>query len=440
MLTVASVILADFVALKEQFIGPHHDAICAAHYANDTDDIPPLLLRAGQCRTFLQTRSYWHENYTPGITYYRPLSLTFFWIQYHLFGTTYFNRWVMVSVALHLCFCVIFGVFVASITRSRLAALCTVMLFAGFRSFPYTSHILDIFNLSDLAPALGAVGSWKDQPTLISDGLTILSLFFARKKKIPPSLICALIGVLFKESALITYPLILLMLLAQGELHCLSKRHLAIAAVCIAIPPLARYAAGMGLFVPHIQTNFPVMIDRYVHTISGVYFMGFLVGQWAATLFASGFYILAIRRHGTLLTRLAWAIGLVLVGGLIEGRLIGGSLAVDIVALFDPSMQLVYIVECLYWCAAFDAVIRFPNLAKSALLMAGMSLLAALPDIAVHSPPNTHRLHLCFAFQSAVLGIGAAAILRIVQQAAARHPNSGFALKNLPLNPPRCGT
>ena len=94
--TVLSVLAAVLPAVRS--IEPRRiNSIAFENSMNDPIDIPPLVLRIKQCPTLIQTRSYWHEDYTPRVPFYRPLSLTWFWMEYHLLGEPLW-KWEIVSV------------------------------------------------------------------------------------------------------------------------------------------------------------------------------------------------------------------------------------------------------------------------------------------------------------------------------------------------------
>jgi hypothetical protein len=419
--TIVTVLAAAIAQHRAEYFGSGHEAYAASSYAHDTDDIPPLLLRITECTTLLQTRSYWHEDYTPGITFYRPLSLTWFWFEAHILGLQHFGQWDIISIALHFAFCILLTIFVKDITQSNTAALLTTIVFAAIRPFPAHCDLISICDIASNTPALVAVSSWKDQPTVISDLLTLGALMLVRKQRWALALIAALAAVLFKESGLIAFPMIFLFAAYRGELRRVPKTCFAIAAVFIVIPFAARYLSGMGAFVPHAGQNVTGMTTRLLQTIVGIYFSGFLHKRWAATLFATGIYWIACRKFRSPLSYLLVFLGLATAAGAANSLALGGTVICGIETLFDPQLQLLYIWVCFCYFAAAAATVKYPELFKAALLSAALSVLAALPDVAVHSPPNEHRMHLCFAFQSAVIGICAAGLLRSFLTATSKY-------------------
>ncbi len=411
--TVSALLIGVYVGHHADFFGPHHVERTRAAYAKDTDDIPPLLLRTSQCKTLLQTRSYWHENYTPGIVYYRPLSLTWFWIQYQIFGANDFTGWISISIVLHLIFCIVLGIFVFNLTQSYCASLCTLIVFAGARSLLPIAGIMQLFSLAVDPPAMIAVISWKDQPTIIADTLTLLSLIFVRQEKWLWGLLAALTSILFKESGWIAYPLAFSLLISTGRLKYIPIWVYAAAAVVIAIPLAARYTAGMGLFVQHPATHYGPAFYRYCDCTCGLYLSGLLDQRWPATILGTGLCLLLFRPGLSLTVRTAAVLVLAAIAGGLNSYLLGASYIVGLEQLLDPTLELRYVAYCICFCFGLGQLIKDPLLLKAFGVLVMLSMIAAIPFVVVHQP-NDHALHLCYAFQDASVGAIWAAFFRYI--------------------------
>jgi hypothetical protein len=301
LLCLASVILASYYqAIYDEFLAPSHDAVVQQSYARDYKDIPPLLHRISECKTILQMSSYWHEDYTKSVPFYRPMSLTWYWLEYHALGADHFNRWDVVSIFLNLIFCVLLWFLVRDMTGSFTAACITLLVYAGSRDQDIGTAIMLAFKLQG-TPALVASQCWKDQPTLISDCLTVLAMLLAFHKKWLAGLISALVAVLFKESGWITYPLVFVLLIGTRKLRDVPPYVYGAAFLAIALPMLGRYASHMGIVGgPQGQ---PVSLHgwfvRYAFTVCGAYIINFYHSNWITSLLGSACYLIVMSKSSS---------------------------------------------------------------------------------------------------------------------------------------------
>ena len=183
---------------------------------------------------------------------------------------------------LHLVFCTLFGISVLKITRSVPAALCTVIIFAGYRPdflYPCLFQPLDI---GSVAPSTFSTAFWKDQPSLLADCATMSALILVQNKRWLPALAMTVIGVLFKESCWATYGLVLIYLLLAGELKNMPKYVYFATLGAVAIPIVMRSAAGMGMIGGEHMGSNEHWIVRYSSAVSGTYIADLTHSSWAA--------------------------------------------------------------------------------------------------------------------------------------------------------------
>jgi hypothetical protein len=406
--TILSILWSNYAAWNSEFIGPQHNAYTAAIFRQDNYDIPPLVLRMQQARTFDGTKSYWHEDYTPGVPFYRPLSLTWFWLQYQWIGTDRYNGWIAVSIALEIIFCILLAVLVLRLTGSSTAPLFALLIFAGTRTVSPIAPVAYFFQFLDSAAALTTVAAWKDQPTLLSDIAVVSSMILAYYKKWLPGLLTVVVGILFKESSWIAFALTFLMLVLCGKLRDIPKWVYVGAVVSMAIPILARYLSGMGLIGGYRVGHNYGWKTRYITAVSGSYFSCFLWGTWPAALFATSLYGVVCWKRMHLYARLALVVLFLCAAGAANMILDSISFTTAVTMLLDPSLELHTVIICYFFVMAVGLLWQQNDLGKIALLFVVLSLIAALPYVAALQV-NIHQLNLCYAFQSAAVGIAWAA-------------------------------
>jgi hypothetical protein len=413
LLLAISLLTADFLQFESMFIGPHHNEQTKAIFARDYIDVPPLLLRINQCKTFVQTRSYWHEDYTPSVPFYRPLSLTWFWLESHAFGQDHFNRWVAVSIIINLVFCTLLWSLVKSTTKSTAIATVTLLVFAGVRNFtPLNSILFSYLTLPD-TPSLTTSLYWKDQATLLSDSFTLAAIVLANKKSWIPGLFCALCSVLFKESGWITYAMVFVFLAGTGKIRDIPRWVYVATVVCIALPMIARAASGMGLIGGQEVGENRNWFNRYALATLGPCFLCFARNVWAAPLFATALYGIARLKKMTVVIRLVLCLAALAICGLLYGSEIGVDPVTGLVALLDPSMQLSRVLICLLFVIAAGWLFEEKDIGRQALVFLILSFIAAMP-FAAAAQVLERALHMCHAFHSVVIALAWIAGYRVM--------------------------
>jgi hypothetical protein len=418
VLTIISILWSDYHRFGWEYTGPHHEALTAASFAADNYDIPPLLLRARQCTSFIQTRSYWHEDYTPGIPFYRPLSLTWFWIEYHAFTPYHYNRWIAVSICLQLLFCTLFGLFLRKLSGSTSAALFTLCLFAGMRFGPI-SDFLECFRISEGVPGLVAVLAWKDQPTMLSDCALLSALIFTQREKWFAALFSAVVAVLFKEAGWITYALAFLMLAYQGKLSKVPKWVYVAAFIGIAIPMLARDLSGMGVIGGYRVGHNYSWRTRYMYAVAGTFFADAINGGWPAGLLGVTLYGICRLQRTRLILRVLAAAFAASVAIWLQSRLLHAPYVEGFAIMLDPSMELSYIILMFIFAVGAGLLVKERELIKAAGLLIIYSFIAALCYVAALQV-NIHALELCYVCQASVVGLAIAATFRSASHWLAR--------------------
>jgi hypothetical protein len=414
LFTVVSILTADYAQFSSEFIGPGHDAYTANIFVGDDYDIPPLLLRAHQCTSIIQTRSYWHEDYTPGIPFYRPLSLTWFWAEYHAFSSHYYNRWTVVSIVLGWLFCALFGLLVRNLTGSNAAALCTLLIFAGSR-FPPMSDIFQFLFVSQDPPGLVSVLLWKDQPTILCDCAVAGALLCARSRKWIPALLLAVISVLFKEAGWVTYPLVLLMLVFYRMLPKVPWWVYVGAIICIAVPMLARYLSGMGLIGGYrVGHNYEWKV-RYLYAVVGSFFQDALHGRWAAGILGFGLYGVFRWKHKSLLLRCSAVAALTILTAIVTAAVQKTTFLYGLVITIDPSMQMPTAVLLFIFAVGLGSLLRYKDLTLTAAFLVVCSFIAAF-GYAAALQVNIHALEMCYACQAGAAGCGLTACFRALRE------------------------
>jgi hypothetical protein len=399
--TVFGVLYCDCTSFWPDFVGPHHEAFTAMRFAQDLIDVPPLMARVEQCKTFSQTISFWTNDYTPGVPFYRPLSLTCFWLQYQAFGCDHFNRWLLVSIVIHLTFCLLLAFFLKRLTGSTSVAIISLLVFGAYRVI--NAGVLSNFWLMGEPPSLTAVINWKDQPTQLADIGTLLALMFAQREKWIFGLFCAMTAVLFKESGWISYAMVVILLIGTGRIGRVPVWVYFSAIACICLPLVLRYSSGMGLIGgEHIGTNMNWYV-RYFNVVSGAYVQGFSTPCWPAALFATALYGVVRLRRVTLLIRLALAVLALAIGSLLEARISQTSAAVGMVMLVDSQLRLPYVCTCFGFLVIGAILFEDVELRKDAAVLIALFLVAAMPYVAA-SQVSRHALEMCYALQSAVVG------------------------------------
>ena len=412
-ITALSMIASNYVAFRPDFVGPGHRAHLAKRISRDLIDVPPLLLRTSQCSTFIQTRSYWHENYTPNVPFYRPLTLTWFWLEFHILGDYDYRGWILVSIFLQFSFSALFGLFVKKLTGSSALAFCTLIIFAGERTWLPT-FISDLFLGTGYAPAVTATLAWKDQATQLADIAVVAALLCAAYEKWLPGLAAAVMAVLFKESGWITYALVIALLAVTGKLSAVPRWVYPAAIVCILLPIISRTLSGMGpIGGENIGSNRHWLI-RYLLAIGGPYLVICWDGRWAAALLGSALYSVIRWRQRSLIVKLCAALAAFVTAAFLSSWQTGNALIINAVILVDPNSELYAVIICFLYTAGLDWLMIDKEMRAIALKTLPMMLIATLP-FAGAAQVGLRALNLSYAFQSLVMAAACISGFRLVR-------------------------
>jgi hypothetical protein len=412
VVTLISIFTTDFQQLSWEFIGPMHKENTAWYFRQDNFDIPPLILRTSQCTTFIQTRSYWHEDYTPKIAFYRPLSLTWFWFEYHHFGPNNYSSWTAVSLALHALFLVLLAAFLWEHTKSIAAVLLTLLFFAGLPQLASLLQLNSIVSMRWDSSALLPVVAWKDQPTLLADSACMFALIFAKREKWVAGIFFSVVGVLFKESGWFTWVLVFLMLLATGRLSKLPTWVYFGAVIGIAIPMILRSAAHMGVVGGYrVGANYEWKV-RYINAMIGCFLAGGLHGPWPALFLGIALCSLTQWKSKSVYVYLLAAIVITFLSGILMDIVYGTTVIVGLVMLTDPASGISNEILGFVFGAGVFSLFKEKDLGKFALLLVIFSLIVGFGYVSALQV-NVHALHLCYAFQCGATALGFVAIYRV---------------------------
>ena len=239
----------------------------------------------------------------------------------------------------------------------------------------------------------------------------MLALVLAQKEKWLMAIGAALLSVLFKESGWITYILVLPVLYMSGQLKRIPPYAFVVALIAIALPLIAREAAGMGLVGRYdIGTN-RNWLARYTNAVGGYFLVGMLHGRWVPGLLAVALYLSARWKKSNIVQFVLLIVLSVSVACLAECKAFHTQFVVALVYLFDPSISLFFILASLLFCFSLESLLRHEDLRRTAGWMLLFALLSA-SSYAAATQILEHALHLSYAFQSTIIGLVWMAVFR----------------------------
>lgn len=306
---------------------------------------------------FGDTGRWWTGTWCGEVPFWRPVTSYVFWGMRLLWPAEYMLPRQIVSVALHLIFTALGGLFVWRISRRPYLAMLSVWLFAGFRPWPmnrffdYNAAAADVLtdpkNLVD--PLVGI--------------FIILSLILLIRGRWVVSLAAACVSVMCKEVGFVTWALAPVALawmhqdrvLGKGGLRfaldALKRNRLQIGVwlgVLVALAVIHYLAVGVG-YNCGTNRSWPVRAGVYFGgPIGAQVFMGYPNSAIAAILLFGS--LLSLRRYSVLL-RFGGVLAALAVAILIDARLDGVSWDVSAVKLLSYNMDLKEILVMVFWLA-----------------------------------------------------------------------------------------
>ncbi len=374
----------------------------------DKIDIPMLLGALSEKTTFASTFAWWHESWTRQTAYWRPLTMQSFWLEKRLFGLDRYDRWMWVSFALGAAFAALLGIYVRVVTGRRDLALLSVALFTLPSPLSLLRNIVSSGPNSDLV-----LGTWKDQPDLWANCLTLAALILLHRRRFAWALACGAAAVCFKESGWLVFPLSLVQLIATRRLREMPLWVYGAAAAVILTLLGFRYSAGPAVMRGYHMGSNQHWHDRYVNALEGVYFsmMFTLLPGWLLGHAAVG-GILAVKRFGPARGMLAFAAMAFLVA-VYYARADSLTLPEAVAGLLDPENNLpACAAVTALWLFGAAALARNRPLLRRAAYFFVLSAIAATPFVAA-TQVLAHALHLATSFESV---IGAAMTLAVAER------------------------
>jgi hypothetical protein len=266
---IALIILASFwLGTGRRYLNldnPRHDIINLQAKEVDYHMLYPSIESK---RTFAETFDWWHEAWRADEwvgAYWRPLSMQAWWIEARLFGIDRSHSWMRVSLTLAALFDVLLFFLFWKMTKRRLLALVGLALFA------LPSWIVTVSPLSSQPRIWNAdllfCQGWKDQPDLFANCLTVGALLLAIDRRYTWALLCAALAPCFKESGLLTFPLVLGVVIYQGDLKTMPKWVYGGVVTVFAFYMYGRWSSGPMVFRFHTHGGDAGAWARYSNAI-----------------------------------------------------------------------------------------------------------------------------------------------------------------------------
>ena len=151
--------------------------------------------------SFRDTARWWTGTWCGEVPFWRPLTSYVFWAMRLLWPPEYMLPRQIISVALHLCFIAMAGVFLWRLTRRPWLTLVAVWLFAGLRLPPVSSFFGHAASVGDV------LTDPKNFPDPLVGICILASLLFTVSGRWIAGLIAAAVSVGVKEIGFTTWPL-----------------------------------------------------------------------------------------------------------------------------------------------------------------------------------------------------------------------------------------
>lgn len=151
--------------------------------------------------SFRDTARWWTGTWCGEVPFWRPLTSYVFWAMRLLWPPEYMLPRQIVSVALHLCFTAMAGVFLWKLTRRRWLTLVAVWLFAGLRFPPVSPFFGHIASVGDV------LADPKNFPDPLVGVCILASLLCIMSGRWIAGVIAAAVSVGVKEIGFTTWPL-----------------------------------------------------------------------------------------------------------------------------------------------------------------------------------------------------------------------------------------
>lgn len=342
--------------------------------------------------TFGWYREPWRDDAWVG-AYWRPLTMQAWWLQAHMFGIDRPYNWMRISLLLAVAFDVLLLSLVWNLTKSRLLALIALALFA----LPSWIHAWT--PLSE-RPRIGfsdlLILEWKDQPDLFANCFILGALILAIRGRFAFALLCGALAIGFKESGLMSFPLVFLAMAWTGRVKQIPKWCYAATAALLGLMMVGRWFAGPLVFRFHSYGGHTGAVTRYTNAMLPLGF-GALVSAGQTLAGAGLFGLMAWRPKGLIVWTLC-VLGLLGTSVVLVSWQNGLPLDVGFAQLIDTGTRPILLL--LAWLLVFALLWRNKFLFKWAMFFAASAYLLALP-FGMATQAAEHVLTLARAFQCA---------------------------------------
>ncbi len=363
----------------------------------DKVDVPILYASLATKPTFASTWAWWHTSWTLTVPYWRPLSIQAFWLEKHFFTLDRLDRWMWLSLALHLVCSGLLGVFAYLLTRRRDVALLTVALYTIIISFPSN------WGLYLYAPGLLANWNWKDQVDLFADTCTFSALIAALTQRYWMALAGCTLAVCFKESGWLAFALVVALLTYRGELRRVPVSVTVAVILTVATLLALRWSAGPQVWHGYHDTNGVNhhWISRYATATSGIAINTLFFNPGTAVVGVALLGLIALRNRVRLAGLCVYGAASVGAFLLIECLFYHFPLLDGIGMLSDPAQMTPTIVVGVIFAFTLGAIpilARRPHMLQLAIFVLFCDLLSATMYVAAVQN-KAHTLHLATGFQ-----------------------------------------
>lgn len=199
------ILLAGLWGVRGTLVNALHDPHQTISVDHDTRDI--LVPEVQRKPTFRSTGAWWHGSWCPDAQYFRPATITGFWLEYQLFGPNGYAGFTLVHLSSHLLMLCIAFALLSALVGGKIAATA-VVLFAVHAN-----------QLLGQATAEEALKVWKDSCDIWCTCVYLTSLWLYlkylrsdKKSWLAASILTFLVALTFKEIAYMVAPFTLLLL------------------------------------------------------------------------------------------------------------------------------------------------------------------------------------------------------------------------------------
>jgi hypothetical protein len=347
---------------------------------------------------FTQTFAWWREPWRSDTwvgAYWRPLTMQAWWIESHTFGEDRPANWMRTSLLLSILFDLLLVSFVRTFTSNKWLALAALAIFALPPWWPHAISPLTVLPRVSNADLLIAQG-WKDQPDLWANCLIVAAMICSLREKWIPTLVFTALAIAFKESGLVVFPLVAILMICQRRMKSIPLWVYGASVSMLVLMMYARSVAGPLVFHFHSYGGNAGGPTRYTNAMFPLGFAAFSSAGQA--LCAFGVFALLVLRPKRPLVWLASLVALfVATVGCIA---IQQGLTLDIafaqlVLIGSPPIALLVL-----WLLLGTTIWKEKSIFHKAATFAACGYVAAIP-FAMATQAALHCLALANAFLAA---------------------------------------